>query len=64
MAYQNQNRAYLPAVRQLFCATRISTNQRVASRARLMYFGSDSCVPEYVHLYLALFNKYYIFYIY
>ena len=29
MAYQNQNRAYLPAVRQLFCATRISTNQRV-----------------------------------
>ena len=27
MAYQNQSSVYVPAVCQLFCATRISTNQ-------------------------------------
>ena len=76
LAYQNLSSAYAPAVRQLFasclpavcqlvCAARISTNQI----DKVWHHKLDSCTLEvfrvspkcqFAHFYLALFNKNYI----
>ena len=45
LAYQNQNNAYVSAVHQLFCATRISTNQSDED----WHDAPDSCTLEVFH---------------
>ena len=49
LAYWNQNRAYVPGVHQLFCATcDADSNQSRLRKIGItrLYFGSVSCVPE------------------
>ena len=65
MTYNNQNSAYVPAVRQLFCAMR-DTDLQQSELRRLHVPDSCTCTlkvfcvcpkREFIHFYLALFNE-------